>query len=81
MINDKWEHWLIMSKDGIFTLGVFHGSQDDAEKYAKNIYKDNYRVVRDNRNDNHPFWQNYHRQMKQKIANIGYASSEALKRH
>jgi hypothetical protein len=58
--DDNWEHWLIMGKDSIFTLGVFHGKHGDAEQYAKNIYKSDFKVIKDNRNDNHPFWHNYH---------------------
>ncbi len=50
-----WEHWQIVDKETQFVVGVYHGSQRDAQKQYPNHI-----IMIDNRNNNHPFWKRYH---------------------
>ena len=51
----EWKRWFIMTEDGIFIRGRYHGTREAAEKHCQEVYgAGGYQVKKDNRNENHP---------------------------
>ena len=49
--EDGAKHWMILTRDGIFTRGKFHGTTNEALEHCESLYKgEGYKLVKDNRN-------------------------------